>query len=71
MTAPIYTLGSELQALEVETFEVIDIQDATEAMDGSTSTTSCGCSTTSTCSCSTSSCCGCTSCSCGSTSSCA
>ncbi|MCK0112068.1 thiazolylpeptide-type bacteriocin [Ornithinimicrobium sp. F0845] len=67
----INSLGRELKELEVETFEVIDIADASQDMDGATSTSSCACSTTSCCSCSTSSCCGCTSCSCGSTSSCA
>ena len=64
-------LRGELGVLESENFEVLDITDTEQLLNGSTSTaTSCLCSTTSCCSCSTSSCCS-TSCSTGSTSSCA
>ncbi|MCZ2819830.1 hypothetical protein O2V63_05775 [Modestobacter sp. VKM Ac-2977] len=64
-------IGNELVQLEAEVFEVMDIADTGNDMDGATSTSSCACSTTSCCSCSTSGCCGCTSSSCSSTSSCA
>lgn len=54
------TLNDELRQLEIETFEIEEIEDGGDAL----AATSCSCSCSSCCSCSTSSCCSCsTSCS--------